>query len=58
MQLNKFFLGRRLTWPIAFSVGLHGSVIAALLYVSVEQMKIQPEIKLTTTLKVVIQNCK
>lgn len=45
MQLNKFFLGRRLTWPIAFSVGLHGSVIAALLYVSVEQMKIQPEIE-------------
>lgn len=45
MQLNKFFLGRRLTWPIAFSVGLHGSVIATLLYVSVEQMKIQPEIE-------------
>ncbi|CNH43156.1 TonB protein [Yersinia enterocolitica] len=45
MQLNKFFLGRRLTWPLAFSVGIHGSVIAALLYVSVEQMRIQPEIE-------------
>ncbi|CFQ32956.1 TonB system transport protein TonB [Yersinia aleksiciae] len=45
MQLNKFFLGRRLTWPIAFSVGLHGSVVAALLYVSVEQMNVQPEIE-------------
>ncbi|CFQ32841.1 TonB system transport protein TonB [Yersinia bercovieri] len=45
MQLNKFFLGRRLTWPIAFSVGLHGSVVAALLYVSVEQMSVQPEIE-------------
>ncbi|CNH08560.1 TonB system transport protein TonB [Yersinia pekkanenii] len=45
MQLNKIFLGRRLTWPIAFSVGLHGSVVAALLYVSVEQMKIPPEIE-------------
>ncbi|QHB32706.1 TonB system transport protein TonB [Yersinia canariae] len=45
MQLNKFFLGRRLTWPLAFSVGIHGSVIAALLYVSVEQMNIQPEIE-------------
>ncbi|MGE4800729.1 TonB system transport protein TonB [Yersinia hibernica] len=43
MQLNKFFFGRRLTWPLAFSVGLHGSVIAALLYVSVEQMNTQPE---------------
>nr|WP_071588695.1 TonB system transport protein TonB [Yersinia pestis] len=28
-----------------FSIGLHGSVVAALLYVSVEQMKIQPEIE-------------
>ncbi len=45
MQLNKFFLGRWLTWPLAFSVGIHGSVIAALLYVSVEQMRIQPEIE-------------
>ncbi|CFQ67349.1 transporter [Yersinia frederiksenii] len=45
MQLNKFFLGRRLTWPIALSVGLHGSVVAALLYVSVEQMREQPEIE-------------
>ncbi|MBS0056649.1 TonB system transport protein TonB [Yersinia sp. Marseille-Q3913] len=45
MQLNKFFLGRRLTWPIAFSVGLHGSVVAALLYVSVDQMSVQPEIE-------------
>ncbi|CNI81808.1 MULTISPECIES: TonB system transport protein TonB [Yersinia] len=45
MQLNKFFLGRRLTWPIAFSVGLHGSVVAALLYVSVEQIHVQPEIE-------------
>ncbi|MBW5831986.1 TonB system transport protein TonB [Yersinia enterocolitica] len=45
MQLNKFFLGRRLTWSLAFSVGIHGSVIAALLYVSVEQMRIQPEIE-------------
>ncbi|MGK4477595.1 TonB system transport protein TonB [Yersinia enterocolitica] len=45
MQLNKFLLGRRLTWPLAFSVGIHGSVIAALLYVSVEQMRIQPEIE-------------
>ncbi|AJJ64924.1 TonB system transport protein TonB [Yersinia aldovae] len=45
MQLNKFFLGRRLTWPFAFSIALHGSVVAALLYVSVEQMKIQPEIE-------------
>ncbi|CQI94357.1 TonB protein [Yersinia rohdei] len=45
MQLNKFFLGRRLTWPLAFSVGIHGSVIAALLYVSVEQMQPQPEIE-------------
>lgn len=45
MQLNKFFLGRRVTWPLVFSVGLHGSVIAALLYVSVEQMNIQPEIE-------------
>lgn len=45
MQLNKFFRGRRLTWPIVFSVGLHGSVVAALLYVSVEQMSVQPEIE-------------
>ncbi|CNI35179.1 TonB system transport protein TonB [Yersinia mollaretii] len=45
MQLNKFFRGRRLTWPIVFSVGLHGSVVAALLYVSVEQMNVQPEIE-------------
>ncbi|WP_145510203.1 TonB N-terminal domain-containing protein, partial [Yersinia rochesterensis] len=45
MQLNKIFLGRRVTWPLVFSVGLHGSVIAALLYVSVEQMNIQPEIE-------------
>ncbi|CNH33066.1 TonB system transport protein TonB [Yersinia mollaretii] len=45
MQLNKFFRGRRLTWPIVFSVGLHGSVVAALLYVSVEQMRVQPEIE-------------
>lgn len=45
MQLNKFFLGRRLTWPIALSVGLHGSVVAALLYVSIEQMREQPEIE-------------
>lgn len=45
MQLNKFFLGRWLTWPLAFSVGIHVSVIAALLYVSVEQMRIQPEIE-------------
>lgn len=45
MQLIKFFLGRRLTWPLAFSIGLHGSVVAALLYVSVEKMKIQPEIE-------------
>ncbi|WP_145520348.1 TonB system transport protein TonB [Yersinia mollaretii] len=45
MQLNKFFRGRRLTWPIVFSVGLHGSVVAALLYVSVEQINVQPEIE-------------
>ncbi|CNK89539.1 TonB system transport protein TonB [Yersinia frederiksenii] len=45
MQLNKLFLGRRLTWPFVFSVGLHGSVVAALLYVSVEQMSIQPEVE-------------
>jgi periplasmic protein TonB len=45
MQLNKFFLSRQLTWSIAFSVGLHGSVVAALLYVSVGQMKIPPEIE-------------
>ncbi|CNC74475.1 TonB protein [Yersinia frederiksenii] len=45
MQLNKFFLGRRLRWPIVLSVGLHGSVVAALLYVSVEQMREQPEIE-------------
>ncbi|QKJ04208.1 TonB system transport protein TonB [Yersinia mollaretii] len=45
MQLNKFFRGRRLTWPIVFSVGLHGSVVAALLYVSVEKMRVQPEIE-------------
>ncbi len=43
MQLNKFFLGQRVTWPLAFSIGLHASVVAALLYVSAEQMKRQPE---------------
>lgn len=45
MQLIKFFSDRRLTWSLIFSIGLHGSVVAALLYVSVEQMKIQPEIE-------------
>lgn len=45
MQLIKFFSDRRLTWSLVFSIGLHGSVVAALLYVSVEQMKIQPEIE-------------
>lgn len=42
---NKIFSDRRLTWSLIFSIGLHGSVVAALLYVSVEQMKIQPEIE-------------
>lgn len=45
MQLIKFFSDRRLTWSLIFSIGLHGSVVVALLYVSVEQMKIQPEIE-------------
>ena len=45
MQLNKFFLGRRLSWSLVFSVGLHGSVIAALLYASVAQIRAQPDIE-------------
>ena len=45
MQLNKFFLDRRLSWSLVFSVGLHGSVIAALLYASVAQIRAQPDIE-------------
>ncbi|MGG7667659.1 energy transducer TonB [Yersinia sp. J1] len=45
MQLKKLLPVRRLTWPVAFSLGLHGSVIAALLYVSVEEINKQPEIE-------------
>ncbi|EKN3344833.1 energy transducer TonB [Yersinia ruckeri] len=45
MQLKNLLSVRRLTWPVAFSLGLHGSVIAALLYISAEKLQKQPEIE-------------
>ncbi|WP_370554284.1 hypothetical protein [Edwardsiella tarda] len=40
--LQHFFLARRLSWPMALSLSLHTSLIAALLYASYHEVRPQP----------------
>lgn len=40
--LQHFFLARRLSWPMALSLSLHASLIAALLYASYHEVRPQP----------------
>ncbi|MGY0146437.1 TonB family protein [Edwardsiella tarda] len=40
--LQRFFLARRLSWPMALSLSLHASLIAALLYASYHEVRPQP----------------
>ncbi|RFT03818.1 MULTISPECIES: TonB family protein [Edwardsiella] len=42
LTLKRFFLVRRLSWPMALSVSLHASLIAGLLYASYHEIRPQP----------------